>query len=185
MGFVSTFTAEVLVNDESVIVPFAAEIPTSTLAPEVNIGGYHITNLLPVASAATTAYADKAPLIHAYAHRYLGVSYLWGGKSVFGADCSGFVQQVFKMASIRLPRDASQQAACGELVGFLQQAQLGDLAFFDNEEGQITHVGIMLNPQQIIHSSGYVHIDSIDNQGIIHHITGLRTHTLRVIKRLI
>jgi cell wall-associated NlpC family hydrolase len=114
---------------------------------------------------------------------YLDTPYLWGGKSGCGIDCSGFSQQVYKSFGIKLPRDSYQQAEMGEVVGFLQEAQCGDLAFFDNEEGRITHVGIMLNNHEIIHSSGKVRIDKIDNQGIINAETGARTHKLRIIKR--
>ena len=96
---------------------------------------------------------------------------------------SGFVQQVFKLAGIWLPRDSSDQAELGITVEFVQAAKLGDLAYFDNEEGRIIHVGIMLNENTIIHSSGYVHVDRIDHAGIIHHVTGSRTHKLRIIKR--
>jgi hypothetical protein len=114
---------------------------------------------------------------------YLNTGYLWGGRSVFGIDCSGFVQQVFRFFNKPLPRDAWQQAEKGEVVGFLQEALCGDLAFFDNEEGKITHVGMMLNTNTIIHSSGKVRIDSIDNMGIISGDTGERTHNLRIVKR--
>jgi hypothetical protein len=116
---------------------------------------------------------------------YINTPYLWGGKSIFGIDCSGFTQQVFKMLDIALPRDAYQQAAIGEAVGFLQEAQLGDLAFFDNEEGKITHVGIILNDEHIIHASGKVRIDKIDNMGIVNSETNERTHSLRLIKRFL
>ncbi len=114
---------------------------------------------------------------------FLNTAYLWGGRTIFGIDCSGFTQQVFRFLNIRLPRDAYQQAALGEIVGFLQEAVCGDLAFFDNEEGKITHVGIMLDGQTLIHASGRVRIDDIDNFGIINRNTGERTHQLRIIKR--
>lgn len=116
---------------------------------------------------------------------YVNTPYLWGGKSIFGIDCSGFTQQVFKMLDVVLPRDAYQQATLGENVGFLQEAQLGDLAFFDNEEGKITHVGIILNDAHIIHASGKVRIDKIDNMGIVNTETNKRTHQLRIIKRFL
>jgi hypothetical protein len=116
-------------------------------------------------------------------HKYLNVPYLWGGKSLFGIDCSGYTQQVFKLFDKKLPRDAYQQAEIGEVVGFLQETVCGDLAFFDNEEGRITHVGIMLNESTIIHASGKVRIDTIDNVGIINSDTGERTHKLRIVKR--
>lgn len=121
--------------------------------------------------------------IKAIAFQYLNTPYLWGGRSVFGIDCSGFVQQVFRFFNKVLPRDAYQQAETGELVGFLQEATCGDLAYFDNEEGRITHVGILLNPDTIIHASGKVRIDKIDNMGILNSDTGERTHQLRIIKR--
>ncbi len=114
---------------------------------------------------------------------FLNTPYLWGGRTVFGIDCSGFAQQVYKLFNKVLPRDAHQQAEKGEALGFLEEAICGDLAFFDNEVGFITHVGIMLNNHQIIHASGSVRIDSIDSAGIISSDTGLRTHKLRVVKR--
>lgn len=116
---------------------------------------------------------------------FLNVPYLWGGKSSFGADCSGFTQTVFRLMNIRLPRDAWQQAERGEAVGFLPEARTGDLAFFDDEEGRIIHVGIMLNDHEIIHAAGNVHIDPIDHAGIIEARTGERTHRLRIIKRIL
>ena len=115
---------------------------------------------------------------------YENVPYLWGGKSSFGIDCSGFAQQVFKLFGKHLLRDAYQQAQQGEVVHFLAESQCGDLAFFDNEEGRIVHVGILLSAGEIIHASGHVRIDNIDSYGIINRITGARTHQLRVIKRV-
>ncbi len=114
---------------------------------------------------------------------YMNAPYLWGGRSVFGIDCSGFTQMVFRQFGIRLKRDAWQQSEQGELLGFLQEAKAGDLAFFDNEEGRITHVGIMLDSGSIIHASGRVKIDSIDNQGIYSSELKRYTHKLRIVKR--
>ncbi len=121
--------------------------------------------------------------VKAHSILYLNTSYLWGGRSVFGIDCSGFVQQVFRFFDKQLPRDAYQQAEQGEVVGFLQEAKCGDLAFFDNEEGKITHVGLLWDAETIIHSSGKVRIDPIDRMGIVSSDTGERTHKLRIIKR--
>ncbi len=115
--------------------------------------------------------------------RFLNTSYLWGGKSVFGIDCSGFSQTVYKFLNVPLPRDAFQQAAVGAAIGFVMEAKCGDLAFFDNAERKITHVGIMLNDHEIIHASTKVRIDKIDSQGIINQDTFERTHRLRIIKR--
>lgn len=111
--------------------------------------------------------------------------YLWGGKTLFGIDCSGFVQVVFKMSGIKMQRDASQQAFQGQTVHFLPEAQPGDVAFFDNEDGRIIHVGILLNNKEIIHASGQVRIDPIDDQGIYNKELKRYSHKLRIIKRFI
>ena len=116
------------------------------------------------------------------AKSYLNAPYLWGGKTPFGIDCSGFTQSVYKIAGIKLWRDASQQANQGETLSFLEEAQGGDLAFFDNEEGQIIHVGILLSNEEIIHASGRVRIDKIDHAGIFNSETGKYTHQLRLLK---
>lgn len=109
--------------------------------------------------------------------------YLWGGRTLFGIDCSGFSQAVFKLAGINILRDAAQQAEQGQTVDFLPEAQAGDLAFFDNADGKIIHVGIMLGPDQIIHASGRIKIDAIDHQGIYSAELGRYSHKLRIIKR--
>jgi hypothetical protein len=116
---------------------------------------------------------------------YLNAPYLWGGRSPFGIDCSGLVQMVYKLKRIRLLRNAGQQATQGELLNFITEAEPGDLAFFDNEEGIITHVGLMMNRSRILHASGNVRIDTIDHQGIYNEEEKRYTHKLRVIKRII
>lgn len=118
------------------------------------------------------------------AYKFLNTPYLWGGKSVFGIDCSGYTQSIYKFFNETIPRDACQQVELGETVDFLQEASCGDLAFFDNEEGIIVHVGILLNSNEIIHASAKVRIDKIDSQGIINRETKERTHQLRIIKRI-
>ncbi|TDH21465.1 hydrolase [Segetibacter sp. 3557_3] len=128
---------------------------------------------------------NKTAQLEEIALRFLNCPYQWGGRSVFGIDCSGYTQTVFRYLGTRLLRDAYQQAGQGEAIGFLQEAKKGDLAFFDNEQGRITHVGILLDEQNILHASGKVRLDGIDNMGIINRETGKRTHQLRVIKRLL
>ena len=140
-------------------------------------------NYQAVATITATELAFTQENITSLSSIFLNTPYLWGGRTVFGIDCSGFAQQVYKLFNKKLPRDARQQAEKGEALGFLEEAVCGDLAFFDNELGFITHVGIMLNNHQIIHASGRVRIDSIDSAGIISSDTGLRTHKLRVVKR--
>ena len=148
----------------------------------VDFGRFHFDYKNSEARNAGTAIFSEDN-IKSIAFKFLNTPYLWGGKSVFGIDCSGFTQQVFKLFNIKLERDAYQQAEQGEVVGFLQEANCGDLAFFDNEEGKIIHVGILLDNETIIHASGKVRIDKIDNAGIINSDTGERTHKLRIIKR--
>jgi hypothetical protein len=114
---------------------------------------------------------------------FLDTPYLWGGKSIFGIDCSGFVQQVFKLFGIKLLRDAYLQAQQGSLVETLEETKLGDLAFFHNEKGRVTHVGIILEGHQIVHASGKVRIDTLDEKGIVNKETGERTHQLHSMKR--
>ncbi len=115
---------------------------------------------------------------------YLNSPYLWGGKSPAGIDCSGFTQIIFKLMGIKLPRDAYQQAEKGALVHFAEEIVPGDLLFFDNEEGRITHVGIALNNQNIIHASGKVRIDQFDHVGIFNKEYKKYSHKLRIVKRM-
>lgn len=119
------------------------------------------------------------------AKEFLNVPYLWGGKSFFAVDCSGFTQLVYKIHDIKLPRDTYQQAEVGEPLTFVEESQPGDLAFFENPEGKIIHVGIMLDNQKIIHASGKVRIDILDSTGIFNKEMNKHTHKLRVIKNLL
>ncbi|ENA1802246.1 C40 family peptidase [Flavobacterium psychrophilum] len=127
---------------------------------------------------------QKSNLINT-AFMYMNAPYLWGGKTPFGIDCSGFTQMVYKLNGYKLFRDASQQATQGEALSFIEESEPGDLAFFDNEEGNIIHVGIIMDDNYIIHASGKVRIDRLDHLGIYNADANKHTHKLRVIKKII
>lgn len=116
---------------------------------------------------------------------FLNSPYLWGGRTPFGIDCSGFTQMVYKLCGYHLQRDAKQQATQGEVLSFIEESEPGDLAFFDNDEGIITHVGIIMKDYYIIHAHGKVRIDLLDHSGIYNLDTKKHTHKLRVIKKII
>ncbi|TGD59742.1 C40 family peptidase [Flavobacterium humi] len=132
----------------------------------------------------TSGIKPKSNLINT-AFMYLHTPYLWGGKTPFGIDCSGFTQMVYKLNGYKLLRDASQQANQGEALSFIEESEPGDLAFFDNEEGNIIHVGIIMEDNYIIHASGKVRIDRLDHLGIYNAQLNRHTHKLRVIKKVI
>lgn len=116
---------------------------------------------------------------------FLNAPYLWGGKSPFGIDCSGFTQLVYKLNGYQILRDAKEQATQGETLSFIEESEPGDLAFFDNNEGVITHVGIIMADNYIIHAHGKVRIDWLDHSGIFNIELKQHSHKLRVIKRII
>ncbi len=145
---------------------------------DINIHNYVFEGLKASGIKAKSSIVDTA-------YMYLNAPYLWGGKTPFGIDCSGFTQMVYKLNGYKLLRDASQQATQGEVLSFIEESEPGDLAFFDNEEGKIIHVGIMLKDNYIIHASGKVRIDRLDHLGIYNSEINRHTHRLRVIKKII
>ncbi|MFD2823466.1 NlpC/P60 family protein [Lacinutrix iliipiscaria] len=135
--------------------------------------GHTISSIKPKAAIIDTAFL------------YLNAPYLWGGKTPLGIDCSGFTQMVYKLNGYKLLRDASQQSTQGEALSFIEESEPGDLAFFDNSEGQIIHVGIIMKDNYIIHAHGKVRIDRLDHSGIYNAEKSIHTHKLRVIKKII
>ena len=174
-GFLSTIRS----NEMNLQVPLGSSLPGFSDGNGVINGAiYHLEGDY----SKRTEVIPEAGLIKKITEQWLNVPYQWGGRTILGVDCSGFVQVSYKMIGIDLPRDAWQQAKEGEVVRKLSAAQCGDLAFFDDKE-EIIHVGILLGEGRIIHASGKVRIDNIDKKGIINSESGKRTHFLRVIKR--
>lgn len=168
-----------ITGDNDFLLPITLGASVSFLnEPEINTVQYTFDGVK------ESGIKDKSQLVKT-AFKYLNAPYLWGGKTPFGIDCSGFTQMVYKFNGLALSRDASQQALQGETLSFLEEAEPGDLAFFDNAEGRITHVGIILKDAYIIHASGKVRIDKLDHSGIFNETTQQYTHNLRVVKKII
>lgn len=168
-------------NEEKVLLPAGATIYNYN----PNDLTFNLNNLQYKLTQPITKYEANSNNILHLAKQFLNCPYLWGGKTAFGIDCSGLVQVVFKIVGIHLLRDAAQQVNHGTTISFLEEAKPADLIFFDNEQGKIVHVGIYMGNNQIIHASGKVRIDEIDNYGIYRKDKKKYTHKLRVIKRII
>ena len=119
------------------------------------------------------------------AFKYLHAPYQWGGKSPFGIDCSGFVQIIYKINGYLIPRDTSQQMSWGSEVSTIGNAMPGDLAFFSNRQGNVSHVGMILDDGKIIHASGRVRIDRLTEEGIIDVERKVITHSLTGFRRIL
>lgn len=168
-------------NNEKIILPGGAILPNYDPLNNIFVINEKIFRLI----EPNLIFTPEAENIVNLAKQYLNCPYLWGGKTALGIDCSGLTQVVYKMTGIQLPRNASQQAEKGKLISFIEEAKAGDLMFFDNAEGKIIHVGIYLGNHKIIHASGKVRIDSVDNHGIYREELKKYSHTLRLIKRIL
>lgn len=173
-------------GDRQVLLPYGAVLPFyeegSILWNDHRIPVQAVTNHRPD--------LERADLMEFYLHPFLGAPYMWGGRTPAGVDCSGLTQMVYMLMGIYLPRDASMQAEEGDAVELLDLSEPGDLAFFGNEEGRIVHVGLVLTRNEegdlrIAHSSGRVRIDKLDQQGIFDAESGIYTHKLRTVRRLL
>jgi len=159
-------------------------IVIGSILPSYKSGHALINNEMYQFDGLTTPGFIRKDKLVANALMYLNTPYLWGGRSPLGIDCSGFTQMVYRLQGVDLPRDAYQQAKVGTTLSFVEESEAGDLAFFDNAEGKITHVGIILEDNHIIHASGKVRIDRIDQQGVFNTEIGNHTHKLRLIKSI-
>jgi hypothetical protein len=133
----------------------------------------------------TGQYVSRAESCSDTALRFINSPYIWGGRIPSGIDCSGFTQLVYKIMGKPIPRDSWQQAEAGTAVSFINEAVPGDLVFFDDERGRISHVGMILSQGLVIHASGRVRIDTIDHQGIFKAEVNGYSHHLRTIRRIL
>ncbi|MBT8300068.1 MAG: C40 family peptidase [Maribacter sp.] len=160
------------------------EIDKSNLLPIVMGSVFHKTSDHVHEGNLSSSKQEKNNLINT-ALLYLNTPYLWGGKTPFGIDAAGFTQMVYRINGYKLLRNTEEQSTQGTALSFIEECEAGDLAFFDNKEGIINHVGIVMQNNYIIHVHGKVRIDRIDHTGIFNIDNRNYSHQLRVIKQII
>ena len=136
-------------------------------------------------AALTDDITASADTLLRLAYKWLYVPGMHGGRTPMGVDPVAFVQLVYRILNLRLPRRADAMVERGELVDFVVQAQVGDVAFFDNAKRKIEHVGLLLPDSKILHVGDRVRVDALDHYGIFNYDLGRYTHRLRVVKRVL
>ena len=179
---VGEFAQGISSGEETHCVSYGSELHNyDGISANMSFGKFHYSGQIVQPEKIT----DKREYITKLALKFLHTPYLWGGRSPFGIDCSGFTQILFKMIGISIPRDASDQIMMGKTVDFVEDCQVGDLAFFEKPDGSIHHVGVIIGPNKIIHASGMVKVDRIDHFGIFVQSENQYTHKLRICKSLV
>jgi gamma-D-glutamyl-L-lysine dipeptidyl-peptidase len=182
---ISYSTARSTVSDVLSVVSHNNEITSVLLGsslPYYRAGSFNIEQQeYEYSGEVANAKGTRAEIVN-FAMNYINTPYMWGGRSPFGIDCSGLTQMCYKLAGKQLPRDAYQQADLGIPLSFIEEAQAGDLAFFDNVDGRIIHVGIITGQGTLIHASGKVKINPLDHFGIYDPELKKYTHRLRLLK---
>jgi cell wall-associated NlpC family hydrolase len=181
-GFVLNRSLLCFKNDKTKLVLEAGcEIYSPDFENKTFLAGKNVYNTAPDFCSAFVSANDS---LSDTAMNFINSPYIWGGRIPSGIDCSGLTQLVYKIHGISIARDSFRQAEEGRNIDFIDAAEAGDLVFFDNYSGKISHVGMIISRGLVIHASGRVRIDSIDHQGIFKAETGGYSHRLRMIKRI-
>jgi hypothetical protein len=192
--FISIREMQPVILDKKMICIIPENQFCMTIVPGSNLPFYHADKQTLIIQELTFMFKEKpvtgpevasGESVISTAKAFLNAPYLWGGRSLFGIDCSGLTQVVFKINSVKIPRDTGRQVLSGKPVDKFEDARQGDLAFFGNKEGNISHVGILMAKNQILHASGHVRIDRLDAKGIFNADKQCYTHRFECIRRLL